>query len=283
MQEVEDLLDPADKQFRRRGGAPFTGLRQVIRLEGVGLYYPERQQPALSAINLEIPVGSTVALVGESGGGKSSLVDLLLGLISPSQGRILVDGLDLEAIDLDSWQKKLGVVSQDVLLLNGNIRDNIAFSMPDASDRAIGAAAAAADAAAFIEALPERYDTLIGERGFRLSGGQRQRLSLARALLKNPDLLILDEATSALDSPSEARILEAVERFSKGRTVITVAHRLSSVQHADLILVLAGGRIVERGRHVDLLGLGGRYAELWEGQQRRTNASEAGASADAQS
>jgi len=283
MQEVEDLLDPANKQFRRRGGAPFTGLRQVIRLEGVGLYYPERQQPALSAINLEIPVGSTVALVGESGGGKSSLVDLLLGLISPSQGRILVDGLDLEAIDLDSWQKKLGVVSQDVLLLNGNIRDNIAFSMPEASDRAIRAAAAAADAAAFIEALPERYDTLIGERGFKLSGGQRQRLSLARALLKNPDLLILDEATSALDSPSEARILEAVERFSKGRTVITVAHRLSSVQHADLILVLASGRIVERGRHADLLGLGGRYAGLWEGQQRRTHASEAGASADAQS
>jgi len=262
MQQVEDLLDPADKQFRRRGGAPFTGLRQMIRLEDVGLTYPERQRPALNGITLEIPAGCTVALVGESGGGKSSLVDLLVGLISPSQGRILVDGTDLERIDLDSWQQKLGVVSQDVLLLNGSIRDNIAFSLPEASDRAIHNAAAAADAAAFIEALPEGYDTVIGERGFRLSGGQRQRLSLARALLKDPELLILDEATSALDSPSEARILEAVERFARGRTVLTVAHRLSSVQHADQILVLAGGRIVERGRHGELLELRGSYAEL---------------------
>jgi ATP-binding cassette subfamily B protein/subfamily B ATP-binding cassette protein MsbA len=248
---------------------PFSGLRQGIRLEAVGLTYLERQQPALEGIDLEIPVGSTVALVGESGGGKSSLVDLLVGLISPSQGRILVDGTDLEQIDLDSWQQKLGVVSQDVLLLNGSIRENIAFSLPEASDRAIQNAAAAADAAAFIEALPEGYDTLIGERGFRLSGGQRQRLSLARALLKDPELLILDEATSALDSPSEARILEAVERFSKGRTVLTVAHRLSSVQHADQIVVLDGGRVVERGRHGELLGLGGRYAGLWNRQANR--------------
>jgi ATP-binding cassette subfamily B protein/subfamily B ATP-binding cassette protein MsbA len=270
MQQVEDLLDPAGKQFRRQGGLPFSGLRQGIRLEAVGLTYLERQQPALEGIDLEIPVGSTVALVGESGGGKSSLVDLLVGLISPSQGRILVDGTDLEQIDLDSWQQKLGVVSQDVLLLNGSIRENIAFCLPVASDRAIRAAAAAADAAAFIEALPEGYDTLIGERGFRLSGGQRQRLSLARALLQDPELLILDEATSALDSPSEARILTAVERFARGRTVLTVAHRLSSVQHADQILVLDGGRVVELGRHGELLGLGGRYAGLWDRQQRHS-------------
>ena len=273
MQQVEDLLDPADKQFRRRGGMRFSGLKQGIRLEAIALTYPERKHPALEGVDLQIPMGSTVALVGESGGGKSSLVDLLVGLISPSQGRILVDGTDLERFDLDSWQQKLGVVSQDVLLLNGSIRDNIAFSLPEASDRAIHNAAAAADAAAFIEALPEGYDTLIGERGFRLSGGQRQRLSLARALLKDPELLILDEATSALDSPSEARILEAVERFSKGRTVLTVAHRLSSVQHADQILVLDGGRVVERGRHGELLGLRGRYAGLWNRQANRHDSS----------
>ena len=273
MQQVEDLLDPADKQFRRRGGMNFSGLKQGIRLEAVALTYPEREHPALEGVDLEIPAGSTVALVGESGGGKSSLVDLLVGLISPSQGRILVDGMDLERIDLDSWQQKLGVVSQDVLLLNGSIRDNIAFSLPGASEGSIRAAAAAADAAAFIEALPQGYGTLIGERGFRLSGGQRQRLSLARALLKDPQLLILDEATSALDSPSEARILQAVERFARGRTVLTVAHRLSSVLHADQILVLDGGRIVERGRHGELLGLGGRYAGLWEGQRRRSHRS----------
>ena len=268
MQQVEDLLDPADKQFRRRGGMNFSGLKQGIRLEAVALTYPDREQTALAGIDLEIPAGSTVALVGESGCGKSSLVDLLVGLISPSQGQILVDGLDLEQIELDSWQRAIGVVSQDVLLLNGSIRENIAFYMPEASDQAI-CAAAAADAAAFIEALPEGFDTLIGERGFRLSGGQRQRLSLARALLKDPELLILDEATSALDSPSEARILEAVERFAKGRTVLTVAHRLGSVVHADQILVLEHGRIVERGRHGQLLALGGRYAGLWSMQANR--------------
>ena len=281
MQQVEELLDPADKQFRRQGGSPFQALSQSIRIENVGLTYPERQQPALNGIDLEIPVGNTVALVGESGSGKSSLVDLLVGLITPSTGRILVDGLDLELIDLDSWQKRLGVVSQDVLLLNGSIRENIAFSMPELGEREIRAAATAADAAAFIEALPQGYDTLVGERGFRLSGGQRQRLSLARALLKNPELLILDEATSALDSPSEARILEAVKRFSTGRTVLSVAHRLSSIQHADRIIVLDGGRIVECGRHRELLQLGGRYARLWEGQQRRIGANQASNSADA--
>ena len=269
MQQVEDFLEPTGKQFRRRGGLPFTALRQGIRLEGISLSYPERQQAALSGIDLEITAGSTVALVGESGGGKSSLVDLIVGLLSPSNGRILVDGIDLQHIDLDHWQGKLGVVSQDVLLLNASIRENIAFSLPEAAEEAIQAAAAAADAADFIAALPEGYDTLIGERGFRLSGGQRQRLSLARALLKDPTLLILDEATSALDSLSEARILAAVDRYARGRTVLTVAHRLSSVQHADLIVVLEAGRIVELGRHDELLTLGGSYAQLWDRQARR--------------
>jgi ATP-binding cassette subfamily B protein/subfamily B ATP-binding cassette protein MsbA len=278
MQLVEELLDPADKQFRRQGGVPFSGLRRGIALECVSLTYPERLQPALSGVDLEIPAGSTVALVGASGGGKSSVVDLLVGLLSPSSGRIVVDGLDLERIDLDSWQSRLGVVSQDVLLLNGSIRDNIAFSLPAASNEAIRAAAEAADAGGFITALPEGYDTLIGERGFRLSGGQRQRLSLARALLKDSELLILDEATSALDSRSEARILEAVNRFARGRTVLSVAHRLSSVQHADQIVVLEASRIVERGRHEDLLRRRGRYAELWARQGSRSETADLEAS-----
>jgi ATP-binding cassette subfamily B protein/subfamily B ATP-binding cassette protein MsbA len=170
---LEELLDPNGKQFRRQGGVTFGGLGHGINVENVSLTYPERQQPALANINLEIPAGSTVALVGESGGGKSSLVDMLAGLLSPSEGRILVNGMDLEDINLDSWQRKLGVVSQDVLLLNGSIRDNIAFSMPQASESAIKEAAMSADAAGFIEALPEGYNTWIGERGFQLSGGHR--------------------------------------------------------------------------------------------------------------
>jgi subfamily B ATP-binding cassette protein MsbA len=275
MQLVEELLDPSDKQFRRRGGVPFDSLRQGIRLESVSLTYQGRDLPALDGIDLEIPAGRIVALVGESGSGKSSLVDLLVGMISPSRGRILVDGVDLETIDLNSWQQRLGVVSQDVLLLNGSIRDNIAFSVPEASDQAIQAAAAAADSASFIESLPEGYNTLIGERGFRLSGGQRQRLCLARALLKDPEVLILDEATSALDSHTEARILATLERVSKGRTVLTVAHRLSSIQGADQIVVLEGGKIAEQGHHADLLKLGGFYAEVWARQSQKNESEDA--------
>jgi ATP-binding cassette subfamily B protein/subfamily B ATP-binding cassette protein MsbA len=270
MELLEQLLDPTDKQFRRHGGLPFAGLQKAIRFEGVGLAYPERDTPALEVIDLEIPKGNTIALVGESGAGKSSLVDLLVGLQNPSHGRITVDGVDLRSLDLDSWQRKLGIVSQDVLLLNGTIRENISFGLPAANLASIAASARAAGADDFIEALPEGYDTMIGERGFRLSGGQRQRLSLARALLRDPPLLILDEATSALDSPTEARVLQALDEFANGRTVITIAHRLSSVMHADLIVVMSHGRIVERGRHDELLARGGMYANLVRQQGLRT-------------
>ena len=266
MQQLEELLDPTDKQFRRHGGIPFAGLHHAIRFEGVTLRYWDRPRAALQSIDFEIHAGHTLALVGESGAGKSSIVDLLMGLQTPSQGCITVDGVDLRSLDLNQWQRRLGVVSQDVLLINGTIRDNIAFCLPEATQEQIAAAAEAAAAAGFIEALPAGYDTVVGERGFRLSGGQRQRLSLARALLRDPDLLILDEATSALDSPTEARILEALDRFTENRSVLTVAHRLSSVIHADQILVLAQGRIVERGRHDELLSLQGTYAALWRQQ-----------------
>ena len=271
LQEVEEILDPADKQFRRRGGLPFNALDRELCFMQVSLTYPDRLKPSLCNINFRIAKGTKVALVGESGGGKSSLIDLLVGLYAPTHGSILVDGIDLNTINLDDWQHVLGVVSQDVLLMNGSIRDNIALVLPGASFDQIRAASRSADAESFILSLPDQYDTIIGERGFRLSGGQRQRLSLARALLKQPQLLILDEATSALDSLSEARILSTLDKVAQSMSVLSVAHRLSSVSHADEILVLDQGSIVERGNHVELMHLGGFYAALWTRQAHQSS------------
>jgi len=266
LQEVEKILDTSDKQFRRNGGLSFATLTRDLLFENVSLTYPDRLEPSLFDINFRIAKGAMVALVGESGAGKSSIVDLLIGLYSPTHGSILVDGVDLNRVNLDKWQQALGVVSQDVLLMNGSIRENIALVFPSASFDQIRAASQAADAESFILNLPDQYNTIIGERGFRLSGGQRQRLSLARALLKQPQLLILDEATSALDSLSEARILATLGKVAQSMTVLSVAHRLSSVCHADVILVLDQGHIVERGNHTELMQLGGFYAALWNRQ-----------------
>jgi ATP-binding cassette subfamily B protein/subfamily B ATP-binding cassette protein MsbA len=266
IQEVEEILNPADKEFRPRGGIPFDGLHDRIEIESVSLSYPGRQREALHDVSLQLRRGAKIGLVGESGSGKSSLVDLLVGLYTPTSGMIRVDGRDLASLDLDHWQRHLAVVSQDVMLINDTIAANIAFGIPDATAEDIVAAASLADADAFIRSLPDQYETLVGERGFRLSGGQRQRLSLARALLRQPQLLILDEATSALDSLSEARILDTIHQVTATMTVVTVAHRLSSVSHADEIVVLDQGRIQERGSHAALMRHGGLYTSLWRRQ-----------------
>ncbi|MEB3262062.1 MAG: ABC transporter ATP-binding protein [Cyanobacteriota bacterium] len=265
---LNQLLDSEGKQFRRVGGIPFQGLRKSICFEGVELVYANRHQPALTAINLEIPVGSTLALVGLSGAGKSSLTDLLVGLLAPTAGRISVDGIDLQSIELNSWQQRIGIVSQDFQVVNASVADNITFGRPGVSLPQIEAAARFAGAAGFIAAMPNGYASILGERGHRLSGGQRQRISLARALLSEPELLILDEATSALDSHSEGLILDNLRALPGTRTVVMVAHRLSSITHADRIVVLEGGRIVEEGRHEELLALGGTYSGLWQRQAR---------------
>ena len=263
---LNGFLIDSDKQFRRRGGLPFGTIHQGIELRQVSLRYAPELDPALTGINLTLTKGQTVALVGSSGAGKSSIADLLAGLYDPTEGEILVDGTNLTAFDLASWQQRLGVVSQDTFLFNATIADNIAFGTPDATRQAIETAAAQAQAARFIEALPEGLDTLVGERGYRLSGGQRQRLSLARAILRDPELLILDEATSALDSESERLVQEAIDRFERKHTVLVIAHRLSTIVNADLICVMEKGAIIERGKHNELVSKAGRYAHLWKQQ-----------------
>lgn len=223
----------------------------------------------MANVSLTIPRGHTVALVGASGASKSSIADLLVGLYDPSHGRILIDGIDLGTLGLQSWQQRLGVVSQDTFLFNASIGFNISFGTPGATAVQIEAAAAKAQATGFISSLPNGFDTLIGERGYRLSGGQRQRISLVRAILRDPELLILDEATSALDSQSEWLVQQAIEQFERQHTVLVIAHRLSTIVNADLICVMDQGRIVERGNHRELLAKDGRYANLWQQQSRQ--------------
>ena len=269
------FLNDSDKQFRRRGGQPFVAIERDIKLRNVYLRYAPELEPALSGINLILPKGQTIALVGSSGAGKSSIADLLAGLYEPTEGEILIDGTKLTTFDLVSWQKRLGVVSQDTFLFNATIAENIAFGTPGINRQDIEMAAEQAQAAHFIRMLPDGFDTRVGERGYRLSGGQRQRLSLARAILRDPELLILDEATSALDSESERLVQQAIDRFERKHTVLVIAHRLSTIVNADLVCVLEKGQIVEKGNHSSLISLDGRYASLWSQQSMQRKAGQA--------
>ncbi len=263
VRRLERILRRDDKQYPRSGGRPFSGVRQAIEFSRVSLRYLDGERWAVRDLSLRLRRGTMTALVGESGGGKSSVADLLLGLYEPTEGAILVDGVDLRELDWESWRRHLAVVSQDTLLLHASVRDNIAFGRPQASDQEIRAAARVAHAEEFIADLTAGYDTLVGERGHRLSSGQRQRLAIARAVLRDPDLLILDEATSHLDSESERLIQESLARLRADRTLVVIAHRLSTVAAADQILVLDGGRLIERGDHRQLLAAAGLYARLW--------------------
>jgi ATP-binding cassette subfamily B protein/subfamily B ATP-binding cassette protein MsbA len=263
MQRLNAILSTNSKQYRRLGGISFISLNSSIQLKNVSLRYSPELPPALSDVSFSINKGQFIALVGPSGAGKSSIADLLTGLYSPTSGKILIDGQPMDQLDLESWQQKLGVVSQDTFLLNATIAENIAFGTPGATKSQIEAACNSAQAAAFIENLTNGYNTLVGERGYRLSGGQRQRLSLARAILRNPELLILDEATSALDSESERLVQEAIERFERTHSVLVIAHRLSTIIRADQIIVLQAGRIIEIGDHRSLLDAKGMYWKMW--------------------
>ena len=260
-ERVFEFLDAPVEIRDRPGARPLEAFRREIRFEEVRFEY-QPGEPVLSDIDLVVPAGSVLALVGPSGAGKSTLVDLLGRFYDVSGGRITVDGVDLREVTVRSLRDMLGVVSQDTVLFHDTVRSNIAYGRPDASTEEVERAARAANAHSFIEALPEGYATVVGERGTRLSGGQRQRIAIARALLRDPPILILDEATSALDTESERLVQDAIERLLEGRTVFVIAHRLSTIQRADRIVVLEGGRIRESGTHHELLDAGGVYRHL---------------------
>ncbi len=250
-----------------RGSVVLKRAQGHLAFERVSFTYATRNEPALNNIDFSVAPGETVALVGGSGGGKTTLANLMPRFYAPSSGRITLDGNDLQDLTLDSLRGNIALVSQDVVLFNDTIAANIAYGrLAGTSREAIVAAAEAAHAMDFIRQTPQGLDTMIGENGMRLSGGQRQRLAIARALLKDAPVLILDEATSALDSESERQVQAALEVLMQGRTTLVIAHRLSTIEHADRILVLERGEIVESGRHVDLLAAGGMYARLYTTQ-----------------
>jgi subfamily B ATP-binding cassette protein MsbA len=256
-----DVLDEPTEQQTDRGTRTIAGFERAIVFDDVTFAY--ETDPVLEDIGFTAPKGSVIALVGPSGSGKSTLVDLIPRLYEAAAGAITIDGVDSREIKLSSLRALTGIVSQDTVLFNDSVRNNIAYgASAKYTPEQIEHAARAANAHDFIVALPQGYDTVLGERGTRLSGGQRQRLAIARALLIDPPILILDEATSALDTESERLVQEAVDRLLAGRTVFVIAHRLSTVVHADLILVLDRGRIVERGTHAKLLAERGAYYRL---------------------
>lgn len=249
-----DLREPA-----RPAPAPTS---TAIRFEHVSFAYLDGERPALDGVSFSVAPGETVALVGRSGAGKSTVVSLLLRFFDPQQGEILLDGRPLPAYDMDTLRRMIAVVSQDTYLFHGSVADNLRLGKPDATPIELEAAARTANAHAFITALPQGYDTIVGERGLKLSGGERQRIAIARALLKDAPILILDEATASVDAANEALIQNALERLTAQRTTLIIAHRLSTVINADRIIVLDQGRIVESGRHTDLLDSAGAYARL---------------------
>ena len=271
IENIKQLLKVEGKPYLQNGNIKFDSLKKSISFRNVCFAY-EPNKPILKNIDIEIKRGEVTALVGSSGSGKSTLSDLIPRLYEYSSGSILIDGLELKSLDINSLRKKMAIVNQDTFIFNASVRDNISYGLRDVSESDIWQAAQLSHAIEFIRELPDGLDTVLGDRGVKLSGGQRQRIAIARALLREPDILILDEATSALDSITEQLIQKSLERLSKGRTVIVIAHRLSTIAKADKVVVLEQGKIVEQGNYHDLLH---KKAALWKYHQMQFELSSA--------
>jgi ABC-type multidrug transport system fused ATPase/permease subunit len=260
---VYDLIRLDNKPLIKDGNKIYTGIERNIQFYSVGFSYNNDKTLALSNVSFDIPKGKTTAIVGKSGAGKSTIINLLLRLYDPQEGKILIDGEDLVNFHTESYRRNIGIVSQDTFIFNDTVKNNIAFgALNEASDKIIIEAAKRAGAHEFIDVLPEGYDTVLGERGIKLSGGQKQRISIARAILKNPEILILDEATSSLDTRTEQLIHQAITELSHNRTVVIIAHRLSTIKNADQIIVLNNGTVSETGNENELLEKQGEYYKL---------------------
>ncbi|HEY9510008.1 MAG TPA: ABC transporter ATP-binding protein, partial [Verrucomicrobiae bacterium] len=268
LDEIFSILDFQEHLGDAQDAQEITQVKGDVTFENVKFRYEDRSRPILDGVSLDVKAGQTLAIVGPSGSGKTTMMALVMRFYDPHEGVIRLDGKDIRTLKQRSLRRNIGTVLQDPLLFNDTVRNNIAYGRPEATMQEVEQAARAANAHSFISQLPDKFETMVGERGGRLSVGERQRVAIARALLKNPPILVLDEATSSLDAESEALVQEALDRLMKGRTTFVIAHRLATVVNADRIIVLKNGRIDESGTHDELMRQRGYYSTLVERQTR---------------